>query len=146
MKRFIYIFCILVVVGTCFSSTKNTKHDFGCAACHDIHKAKAKNLWATPLKKSTNNMMLNTGDAMCYTCHGDQSKGGKYFMPKHSHPVSIVPSKKTKIPKILGTTYIEGVGRVITCTSCHDPHSSNKMFLKIPMKNDALCRACHVSY
>ena len=130
-----------------FGAIKNTKHDFGCAACHDVHNPKGKALWATPLENlSQQKITLTAVDAMCYTCHKGETKGGKFFMPGHSHPINVVPSQNTKIPKILGTSMIEGVGRVITCVSCHDPHSSNPMFLKIPNKNDALCKACHVSY
>ncbi len=129
------------------AATRNTKHDFGCAACHDIHNPKGQVLWATSLELvGEGKSRLTPVDGMCYTCHKGETKGGKFFIPGHSHPISVVPSAKVKIPKVLGTTYVEGVGRVITCVSCHDPHSSNKKFLKIPNKNDALCKACHVAY
>ncbi len=126
---------------------RGTKHDFACAACHNIHHPKGQFLWATPLMPhSANKVPLTPSDAMCYSCHQEEHKGGKFFMPGHSHPINVVPSDKVKIPKILGTTMVEGVGRVITCVSCHDPHSSNPKFLKITMKDDLLCRACHVDY
>jgi|GEM_PF-937213 len=129
------------------AATEGTKHDFGCKACHDIHNPKGQSLWPTPLVHGDGKQIsLTPQDAMCYACHKAENKGGKFFLPGHSHPINVVPSAKTKIPKVLGTTYVEGVGRVITCVSCHDPHSSNSKFLKIKNENDALCKACHVSY
>ena len=129
------------------AATKGTKHDFGCKACHDIHYPKGRALWATPLSKmNSKRVPLTATDAMCYSCHKAEKKGGKFFLPGHSHPINVVPSAKTQIPKILGTTYVEGIGRVITCVSCHDPHSSNPKFLKIKNDRDALCKACHVNY
>lgn len=129
------------------AATKGTKHDFGCKACHDIHYPKGRALWATPLSRmNSGKVPLTSSDAMCYSCHKAEEKGGKFFLPGHSHPINVVPSADTKIPKKLGTTYVEGVGRVITCVSCHDPHSSNPKFLKIKNDQDALCKACHVSY
>lgn len=129
------------------AATKGTKHDFGCKACHDIHYPKGRALWATPLSKvNAKKVPLTPTDAMCYSCHKAEEKGGKFFLPGHSHPINVVPSSNTQIPKKLGTTYVEGVGRVITCVSCHDPHSSNPKFLKIKNDRDALCKACHVKY
>ena len=147
------VFCLGIILAEAFlqgqvhAAIKGTKHDFGCASCHDVHKPQGKALWATPLKKTSHSKVpLTPVDAMCYSCHKEPKKGGKFFMPGHSHPINVVPSQKTKIPKKLGTTYVEGIGRVITCVSCHDPHSSNSKFLKIQNKNDNLCKACHVSY
>ena len=149
IKGLSFALILTLILGpvTIYAATKNTKHDFGCAACHDNHHPKGTALWATPLNNlSHEKISLTPVDAMCYTCHKAETKGGKFFIPGHSHPINVVPSQNTKIPKILGTTLIEGVGRVITCVSCHDPHSSNPKFLKIPNKNDSLCKACHVSY
>jgi predicted CXXCH cytochrome family protein len=144
-KFFILIIGILFCGSTAFTETKNTKHDFGCKECHSVHHAKGQRaLWPTELKTEDGTIALTPVDAMCYTCHKEEDKGGKkFFMPGHSHPINVKPSNKVKIPKILGTTYIEGIGRVITCVSCHDPHSSEKKFLKVTMEDDLLCRSCH---
>ena len=32
----------------------------------------------------------------------------------------------------------------VECASCHDPHTSNATFLRIPNTGSAVCLACHV--
>lgn len=153
MKKNKYAIILLCVIFTLTgllqinlaASMKGTKHDFGCSACHNIHYPKGPALFALPLETGQN-ISLTSVDTMCYSCHKGENKGGKFFFPGHSHPINVVPSGRTKIPKVLGTKFVEGVGRVITCVSCHDPHSQNPKFLKITPKDDLLCRACHTEY
>lgn len=32
----------------------------------------------------------------------------------------------------------------VECASCHDPHTANATFLRIPNSGSAVCLACHV--
>ena len=122
----------------------NDKHDFSCRTCHSTHFPKGRFLWATdPKHKTAKGTLLMSTEALCYTCHSEEGKGARFFEPGMSHPINVVPSKKIKVPEKLGTVYVKDVGNVITCTSCHDPHGRQELFLKVPLKNDELCKSCH---
>ena len=122
----------------------NNKHAFSCRTCHSTHFPKGRFLWATtPKKKTARGTLLLSTEALCYTCHSEKGKGARFFEPGMSHPVNVVPSDRVKVPPELGTVFVKGVGNVITCTSCHDPHGRRDKFLKLPLEKDELCRACH---
>jgi len=52
---------------------------------------------------------------------------------------------KQKTDMILYTRNFSGVGNgpSVECASCHDPHSSNTTFLRIPNTGSAVCLSCH---
>jgi len=142
---------VFFVFGAAFSfaqqPAENNKHNFSCRTCHSTHFPKGRFLWANkPKSKTSVGTPLVATEALCYTCHSEKGKGAEFFEPGHSHPINVVPSKKIKVPKELGTVFVQGVGNVITCTSCHDPHGTQKSFLKIPQEDDKLCKACHQSF
>lgn len=119
----------------------NPKHDFGCAKCHSTHQARGKRLWAQPPPGTTKSgTPLFGSDALCYTCH--QKEANQHmFEAGFSHPTGI-PVKRAQVAT-LPVTRVKGLGDVITCTSCHDPHTKQPMMLRIPAANDQLCLACH---
>ena len=82
-------------------------------------------------------------DALCYTCHRTDGKDAHFFEPGKSHPINVAPSKKTKIPAELPLTFVKGIGRVMTCTTCHNPHNRKPRFLRIPKAQNRICLACH---
>lgn len=122
----------------------NDKHAFACKTCHSTHFPKGRFLWASsprPLTESKTPLLAT--EALCFTCHGEKGKGAEFFEPGKSHPINVVPSAKIKVPAELGTVFVKDVGNVITCTSCHDPHGRQPKFLKLPLDDDRLCKACH---
>lgn len=115
----------------------------GCKACHNTHFPKGKHLWATePPQRTAKGTLLLSGESLCYSCHKDDTRG-HFFEPGSSHPINVVPSARVQVPRELGTTFVEGLGHVITCTSCHTPHGSSPKLLKITDQQDRLCVACH---
>mgnify|MGYP001577126271 FL=1 len=155
MYRLACLLVVLSLVSICVStpcyaqsskSGGNNKHNFSCRTCHSTHFPKGRFLWASePKKKTAKGTLLLANEAMCYTCHSEKNKGAKFFEPGMSHPINVEPSKNVKVPKELGTVFVKNVGNVITCTSCHDPHGRQKMFLKLPVEGDRLCKACHIN-
>ncbi|MBI4863910.1 MAG: hypothetical protein HY815_27175 [Candidatus Riflebacteria bacterium] len=120
----------------------NKKHDFGCSRCHSTHRAKGKRLWAeTPPTQTSKGTPLLGLDAMCYSCH-QGAKGGHMFDGGFTHPTGI-PVKPGQIPSSLPTAKVKGLGEVMTCLTCHNPHTKAERMLRVPMKDDQLCLACH---
>ncbi len=114
-----------------------------CKQCHNLHFPKGKHLWSSqPPTRTEKGTMLLAGEALCYSCHKSGGKG-HFFEPGSSHPINVAPSNRVQVPPELGTTFVEGLGRVITCTSCHTPHGSSPKLLKISDEQDRLCLACH---
>ncbi len=75
------------------------------------------------------NSPLKTSLDVCYRCHPDQNSGA-------THPVRVPLKngmKKTDLP-------LEG--GLVTCISCHVPHSGNMPYL-LRKENTALCLSCH---
>jgi predicted CXXCH cytochrome family protein len=62
--------------------------------------------------------------ALCQGCHEDVSK-------THFHPIG----EPAKDPR---------TGRAVTCSSCHDPHSSDQDALLTGSKDRELCVQCHL--
>lgn len=122
----------------------SNKHDFGCMTCHATHRPKGPSLFRAEVTPKTEKGTPLVGSAgTCYSCHKTEEKGGQFFEPGVSHPVNVPPPPGMVIPKELGTTLVKGLGEVITCVTCHDPHSKKPGFLKLPMQGDKLCVACH---
>lgn len=147
MKRSILAGLLLIsFAGTALwaQDTPNTKHDLGCRTCHSVHNPKGKHLWPTQPKTATKAGTPFIGpDAMCYGCHNTAGKDSHFFEPGRSHPTNVVPSEKVKIPENMPLTFVKGIGKLMTCTTCHDSHNRKPKFLRVPMKNDAHCLACH---
>lgn len=120
----------------------SSKHDFGCAKCHSTHQAKGKRLWAeTPPTQTKTGTPLFGSDGLCYMCHQKEATQ-HMFEAGFSHPTGI-PVKRATVSPQLPVTRVKGLGDVITCASCHDPHSKAPAMLRIPVANDQLCVACH---
>jgi len=137
---------------TCHDKAKFTKkyiHGIiskgGCTACH------------TPHTSNYPALLTNNITEVCITCHLPQSKGQHVTAtviagPKRRfHPVSGVtdprfPGKPKKIPdpnkpgKEIEAYDPDNPGKLITCASCHDPHSSDYIHL-FPVAN--VCGLCH---
>ncbi len=119
-------------------------HDFGCVTCHSPHRPKGPSLFPSPLSdKTEKGTPLLSSEGMCYSCHRTEEKGGTFFEPGMSHPVHVLPPPGMVVPKELGTRLVKGLGEVVTCVSCHDPHSRTRGFLKVSLKDDQLCISCH---
>ena len=86
-------------------------------------------------------LMLFGSDGLCYSCH-QKEPADHMFEAGFSHPIGI-PIKRERVTGPLPITRVKGLGDVVTCTSCHDPHSRAGMMLRIPTANDQLCLACH---
>lgn len=97
-------------------SNAHTAAGITCASCHSIH-----------LKTSTSNQdsqlpleyqQLTPESGMCFECHQDSFTQFKF---NERHRLE------------------EGV---VTCTSCHDPHSP-KLGMELGGFNQSICRDCH---
>src|SRR4051794_1837375 len=74
----------------------NPKHDFGCAKCHSTHQPRGKRLWPqTVPEKTKSGVELFGSDALCYTCHQDET-AAHMFEPGFSHPTGI-PVKRARV-------------------------------------------------
>ncbi len=125
------------------SATGQGHKGISCRTCHNTHYPKGKHLWSTKLaEKTSRGTLLLAEEALCYSCHKEDS-GGHFFEPGRSHPINVVPSVRVQVPQELGTTFVEGLGHIITCNSCHTPHGSAPKLLKITDQDDKLCVACH---
>lgn len=121
------------IPGICFGChdksafTKKTQHSpvaqGQCAFCHHPHA-------------SANPFVLQYPPAeLCLMCHPDKSEGSHVLAGLSlgdSHPVSGMPDPSRK-------------GREISCTSCHNPHSSGQraLFTHDGNKAETLCLLCH---
>ena len=141
-RRVLAAVALLLGLSLAHAAGINPKHDFGCAKCHSTHQPHGKRLWAEePPKATKSGTTLFGSDALCYTCHQKEATE-HMFEAGFSHPTG-VPIKRAQVQAPLTTTRIKGLGDVITCTSCHDPHSKSPYMLRLPTTNDQLCLACH---
>lgn len=86
-----------------------------CLTCHTPHSSNQKRLLKDEIYK------------ICITCHDGY---------QNNHPVSNHPVRFRKLS--------EDKDDIISCTSCHDPHSSNnKALIKVSGGKLAVCINCH---
>lgn len=103
---------------TCHSDAMKTTWDFGphakaqvdCASCHTIHASR------TATGTETRRGRMDAVSTKCATCH--VATAAQFRLPSH-HPVT------------------EGV---LSCTSCHDPHSGARTSVRGEVE---LCGSCH---
>ena len=103
---------------TCHGAAMNGKWSFSqhakaavaCSGCHTIHVSR------TPAGVEGRGKRIDQVSTKCATCHPDVL--ARFRMPSH-HPVT------------------EGA---MSCTSCHDPHSSERTLARSEVER---CGACH---
>ncbi|MDD2780051.1 cytochrome c3 family protein [Sulfuricurvum sp.] len=68
---------------------------------------------------------------------------------RNDHPIGVIYTPGTAGLKVttsmIGTVTIASVLRSnkVECSTCHDPHETNAMFLRTANTNSALCTSCH---
>lgn len=75
-----------------------------------------------------NATLSNSLPELCVTCHPDR-------VGKNEHIIGI-PPPPTGMSQPLPLT-----NALISCTTCHDPHSQNPRLLRV--EANELCRVCH---
>jgi predicted CXXCH cytochrome family protein len=94
-----------------------------CTACHNPHASDNGALLAQPLPY------------LCQTCHDDK-KDGRHILQSYGlgddHPIQ-------------GRKDPSRIRRELSCTSCHNPHSSTfpRLFTAEATTTGALCMQCH---
>lgn len=86
-----------------------------CLACHANHAAKAGGLLPAPVNH------------ICFECH-KKIYTGTHITPGHPLEALKDPSRE---------------GRAFDCTSCHEPHASNKVDLLKFEPGMKMCKNCH---
>ena len=97
-----------------------------------------------PLAQTTDQLQSSTHPALqdpaelaisgCYRCHAEATLGT-------SHPVRLYGGRDVRIPDDLPT-----VDGMLTCVTCHNPHSApGEMLVRETIKTK-LCVACHTKY
>lgn len=134
---------------TCHEKSKFNKKNvhavvaMGCNSCHEPHKGEYPNL------------LLNNVQPLCLGCHTNKNDGRHVVsIPgKRPHPISGVPDPSTttmltvvdpvnpKKSRIIPDP--DHPGQMMSCLSCHDPHSSDyrKLF-----PTGRICKKCHKDY
>jgi len=133
------------------NSLQQTVSESGiCGACHLVHNANAKRLWARSDLGGQ-----GTGYAACLGCHNEKGLAKNKTLGKHTHPVNVAiqslgikaehnnwtleseknnpPAQQTHLKSLplydeKGNATDEN-GRV-GCGSCHDPHSWSQLAYK----------------
>jgi len=117
-----------------------------CFACHD-KVAFTKKILHSPVTQGQCTLCHNPHDPtkpfileyspadLCLMCHPDKSEGGHVLAGLSfgdRHPIRDVPDPSRK-------------GRELSCTSCHNPHSSDQraLFRHDVKKVENLCLLCH---
>ncbi len=121
-------------------------HDNNCVDCHSIHDVKAPFAFAvapnTTEKYPESGQVVRGTDALCLGCH-NAAEGIMPVLLTKSHPVGSKPKKAFVPQEVLGKN------GELTCTSCHDPHPSNKNYKYLRVgtqdgkKLGAFCAYCH---
>lgn len=123
-----------------FSSTTGSRHpvqagnnsgSLDCSDCHNPHLNYLDPSNPKLLSVTYNNTTYNTGNAVCYKCHGVGSTltGGDIQTPFES---GIHNSKIPNPPS----------GTQIKCNDCHEPHASPSDDLQV-YKEENTCYKCH---
>ena len=96
-----------------------------CGACHLVHNALDKHLWArAPLQDS------GKADRYCTDCHAPTGEAKAKSVGEHDHPVNVeikgrgLPPPE-RVAEILPLYNVGGGvkgGDLMTCRTCHDPH------------------------
>lgn len=115
----------------------------GCTSCHTPHVSKDPSLLTQSIYD------------LCVSCHANKSDGRHVVaIPgKRIHPVAgVVDPSTTTIIQIVDPANQKksrlgpdpnNPGKLMTCTSCHDPHSSEYSNL---FPTNQLCKKCHKEY
>ncbi len=99
-----------------WEGSMHERNDTGCASCHTVHSA-------------TDPVGLHASQAdVCFDCHKRQRADS---MKPSSHPVRSDHQARVS---------------AMTCTSCHNPHSSNAASLLARNTTNELCVECHAEY
>ncbi len=120
-----------------------------CLTCHDGVNAPNISLFSEEAPQKFN---LNTATA---SVNNEPLPNGSFV---HSHPVGInyspyseSGSKASLRPETFILNGWSGAKTIrdlvsegtVRCTSCHDPHTTNGLFLRTSNRGSALCKGCH---
>lgn len=148
-----------------------------CGSCHIPHNATGPSLWS----RTIDNSVSDLASATCLTCHADKEVVNNKTVGDHSHPVgrSItklgiqvrkgkrnskthkIPGNNSQLPLFDKNGQRNSAGKLISCASCHDPHTwsqdhtkagkikddgnGQNSFLRIAEdKYSSLCLSCHL--
>jgi predicted CXXCH cytochrome family protein len=109
-----------------------------CGACHLFHDF-ARSVQPTPLDPAGH----------CVTCHQPDQCAANALTGQWGHPVnvSLTAGMPTGLLPLLSSKNADGVeNNVVTCITCHDPHSNDQThpkFLRNAAKPSELCITCH---
>ncbi len=115
-----------------------------CLTCHD--GVNAPNIVISNDSKAQEHTKEATllGAPVAYNTH--QHPVGKDYAPNsvNGRKASLKPQSSS----LVGWTGANSVGElvpegVIRCTSCHDPHTTTALFLRIENRRSQLCLGCH---
>ncbi len=114
-----------------------------CNVCHKPHG------WNINYETNNSDPFSN----VCLSCHLNSTIVGNKILDinkKFNHPVMKFVTDNLSLPLYEYNTknIVMGVNKkkqngYITCFTCHDTHSKNKYFLRMELKNNALCLDCH---
>ncbi len=103
-----------------------------CLTCHNPHSTKKEGL------------LVKSPDDVCLDCHGDIIKQPHVIagINRSGHPLGLRTAAKKKFRHLKDPVR---KGRVFSCASCHNPHSSDSPHLFRYPANSAmdLCKNCH---
>jgi len=114
----------------------NWQTDLPCKGRIEVEGIEQKKNLTAMLEKEKHPLMNDPEQISINTCSSCHNFSGT------SHPVRIYSGQKTQIPPDLPTVK----GGMLTCVTCHFPHSSaNKQLIRKKVKTK-LCISCHVSF
>ncbi len=116
---------------------KDVLKDGVCSACHVPHRAKDDLLWATDVKKMTDNRFSN----YCLTCHSEDGIGSDKVVKYYYHPSKDVvlrnfdrPGREGEWPLYTPDGKKVRSGGEIACETCHNPHIWSRWSKTVPHK------------
>ncbi|MCG6918831.1 MAG: cytochrome c3 family protein [Deltaproteobacteria bacterium] len=141
-----------------------------CGACHVVHNASGKRLWAKPLTGKKDFI-----SELCAGCHNKTGAAKEKLVGNNSHPID-VPLLETKMGIILqGVSselplYSKDGEKIdkgnVSCNTCHEPHhwtpstsgpledykgqnmegnGANSFLRKANFPSPELCKLCHLA-